>query len=458
MESLTILPGLVAAVLAITRSPAAAFLNVYLPVLLLCPDYYHYKIVLGLPELSFTHAAILPIAGVMVVRGIGWRWSLADFLVLGLAFCVGFSEYWNTGYKEAQNLMFDMATSMVLPYAITKALIEPLDLRAAFARRLTWMMFLVSVISIFEFRLGRNPFRILLDPFFPGQSGGWVTTIRWGYGRIAGPYGHAILAGIMLLCGWRIARWLERTGQWDSKGLVWSRLPVSPGRVFSLGLLGGLLMTMSRGPWMGAGLAAAFGAIGKAKSRRHAFLLLGSGILLIGIPTGVALYRYAAVGRASAKTAAQETAAYRKELIDKYVAIALQHSVWGWGRNTWPKVPGMPSIDNYYLLLILMHGLPAVAFFLFIMAAMPIRLIADAMRRMPVLPAGGSLGLTLASIYLGIALAVATVYMGNQVVPLFAMLTGWSEGYLLSKKTAGQAPVKLRYVIAGRPAYRRVLA
>jgi hypothetical protein len=458
MQSLTLVPGLVAAVVATVRSPAAAFLNVYLPVLLLLPDYYYYKVIQGLPQLSFAHAAILPIAAVLLVRGIRWRWSLADFLVLGFAGCLGFSEYWNAGYKEAQNLMFDMATSLVLPYAIAKALVEPLGLRRAFARRLASMLLLVSAISVFEFRMGRNPFRILLDPFFPGQAPGWVTTLRWGYGRIGGPYGHAILAGIMLLCGWRIARWLERTGQWEASG-IWSRLPAPPGRVVSLGLLGGLAMTMSRGPWIGAILAAGFGIIGRAKSRQRALLALAAGIMLIGIPTGVALYRYAAVGRAAAKTPVQETAAYRKELIDKYIAIALHHSAWGWGRNTWPKVPGMPSIDNYYLLLSLMYGLPATAFFLSLELVMPIRLIADALRRLPVLPPGSSLPVTLAGIYLGIAFALATVYMGTQVIPLFAMLTGWSEGYLMANKSILAAPSKQRTAVAATPpVFRRVLA
>lgn len=458
MESLTILPALIAAALAIFRSPAIAFLNVYLPVLLLCPEYYHYKIVQGLPELSFAHAAILPIAAVMLVRGIRWRWSPADFLVFGFAFCVGFSEFWNAGYKEAQNLMFDMATSMVLPYVVAKALIEPLNLRAAFARRVASILFLVSLVSLFEFRMGRNPFRLLLDPFFPGQAPGWVTTLRWGFGRIAGPYGHAILAGILLLAGWRISRWLERSRQWEHEGSFWSRLPVMRGRVISLGLLGGLAMTMSRGPWLGALLAAGCGLIARARSRRQVLLALASGILLIGIPAGIAVYRYAAVGRAGAKTAVQETAAYRKELIDKYVAIALQHSAWGWGRNTWPKVPGMPSIDNYYLLLALMHGLPAVGFFLALVAAMPLRLLADALGRMPLPAPGGELGITLAGIYLGIGLAVATVYMGNQVIPLFAILTGWSEGYLLANRIAVPAAPKRRLVLGAQPAYRRVLA
>ena len=458
MEILALLPGLAAAFVSLRRSPAVAFLNIYLPVLLLCPDYYHCKIVQGLPELSFTHAAILPIAAVMLIRRFQWRWSPADFLVFGFAFWLGFSEYLNAGYKEAQNLMFDMATSVILPYVCTKAIVEPLGLRVAFARRLAWLAFLVSVISVYEFRMGATLFRRPFDPFFPGQGFGWVTTFRWGYARIAGPYSHAILAGIVMLSAWRISRWLEWSGRWESRLAIWQRLPVTKGRVISLGLLGGLLMTMTRGPWLGAILAAAIATVGRSTKRKKAFRVLGAGILLIGIPAGIALYRYSAVGRAAAKSPAQETAAYRKELIDKYVAIVLDHSVWGWGRNTWPKVPGMPSIDNYYLLLALMHGLPAMVFFTSIVAAMTIRLMLAGMRQLPPIRPGSSLAFTLAGIYLGIAFAVATVYMGKQVIPLFAMLTGWSEGYLLSQKKDLQVVSERRTRLPQVPVFRRVLA
>jgi hypothetical protein len=458
MGILALFPGLDAAFLALVRSPAVAFLNVYIPVLLLCPDYYRYKIMAGLPEISFTQAAILPITAVMLVRGIRWRWSLADFLVFGFAFWLGFSEYLNAGYKEAQNLMFDMATSVLLPYLCAKALVEPLGLRVAFARRMVWLVFLVSIVSIYEFRMGVTLFRLPFDRFFPGQGVGWGTTFRWGFARIAGPYSHAILAGIVLLASWRLARWLEWSGPWESRLSTWRFLPVTKGRIVSLGLLGGLLMTMARGPWIGAFLAAVIATIGRSRMRKQAFRVIAAGILLVGIPAGIALYRYAAVGRAGAKNPAQETAAYRKELIDKYIAIVVRHSVWGWGRSTWPKVPGMPSIDNYYLLLALMHGLPAVAFFMSIMAAMTIRLMAAGMRQLPPIRPGSSLAFTLAGIYVGIAFAVATVYMGKQVIPLFAMLTGWSEGFLLADRKDLTA-VRERPSGALRvPVFRRVLA
>lgn len=455
MEFLALLPALIAAIVALKRSPAVALLHVYIPVLLLCPDYYRW-VVTGIPKPSLSEAAILPVTAVLLVRGIRWRFSIADFLVFGFAFWLGFSEYQNVGYKEAQNLMFDMVTALLFPYLCAKVLIEPLGLRAAFARSLVWPMFLVAILSVYEFRMGVTPFRLLLDPLFPGQGLGWITTFRWGYARIAGPYSHAILAGIMLLCGWRLARWLEWNGHWRPRLSMWRHLPVSKGRVISLGLFGGLLMTMSRGPWFGAVLAATIAAVGRSQRRKRAFALLGLGILLVGIPAGIGLYRYSAVGRAGARSAEQETAAYRKELVEKYIDIALEKSVCGWGRSTWPKVAGMPSVDNYYLLLSLMHGLPAVAFFVAITTTLTVRLISAGMREIPPRRPGSSLAFTLAGMYVGIAFAVGTVYMGKQVIPLFALLTGWSEGYLLSERK--DLPIAREPRPTVMPVFRRVVA
>ena len=176
MEALVALPAILAAIVAFRRGPQWAFVDVYLPVLLLLPDYYRWPLP-GLPDPTFNQAAILPVAALAIARfGRLWRFSFTDLLVAGLAFSIGYSEYVNAGYAEAQNLMFDMAASVVLPYFCAKLLVEPLGLRTACARRIVWMLFLVSLISVYEFRFGTTPFRLLLDRFFPWQADGWATT------------------------------------------------------------------------------------------------------------------------------------------------------------------------------------------------------------------------------------------------------------------------------------------
>ncbi len=426
--------GLLAASVALTRSAAAAFLNVYLPVLLLLPDYYRW-VLPGLPDPTFGEAALLPIAGVYVVKEFGrWRYSFTDLLILGLAISMAYSEYLNAGYSDAQNLMFDMLGTIILPYMLAKGIIEPHGLGLAFARRLVFLLAAVAVIGLYEFRFGATPWQQLLHGFFPWQGSGWVTTFRWGFARVAGPYGHAILAGTIMVAGYRLARWLEWSGAWEPHFKALPEWPVSKARTLSLVLLGGVLMSMARGPWIAAICGAVFTTIGRAKNRKRALFFALGVILLVGVPAAAYLYSYASVGRAAARSQSQETAAYRKELIDKYVAIAVERGMWGYGRNGWPRVDGMPSIDNYYLLLALMHGLIALSLLIAILLWMPIRLLLHALRSPAPVARGSSLGFTLAGIYAVIAISIATVFMGTQVVPLFAILTGWSEGLLMPRR------------------------
>lgn len=459
MQLIALLPGLWAAVVAFTKSPHRAFLAVYIPVLLCLPDYYRW-IAPGLPDPSFSHVAVLSVMLALAARGMkGWRFSLADVFVMGFASCVGYSEYSNTGYKEAQNLMFDMVCLVVLPYVLTKSLVEPQGLRVQFAKRVVDCMFFVSVVSVFEFKFGTTPWRLLLDRFFPGQAEGWVTTFRWGFARVAGPYGHAILAGAILVSGFRIHRWLDWSGLWEPR-FHRVALPWPKAKVITYSMIAGIVMTMVRGPWIGAILALGVTTIGRSKRRWQAVGAVLAVAVVVGVPAGVAMLQYASVGRANAKTVAQESACYRKELIDKYLDVALEHSSWGWGRNTWPRVSGMPSIDNYYLLLAIMHGVPALGFLLCILLVMPLRLFFFEMKEPSPEPRGSSLGFTLIAIYLSIFWNIVAVYLGTQLMPLLFVLTGWAEGYLLSGKRhlgaiPNNAPIRR---MARRFCFRRVLA
>lgn len=458
MSILALFPGLAAAWAAIRTSPQAAFLAVYVPALILLPDYY-YKDLPGLPDPSFVESAIVPVALVFALRCAGrWTFSLTDALVAGFAFAVGYSEYLNAGYKEAQNLMFDCVAGVFLPYVLAKGLIEPYRLRAQLAKQMVVLFFLVACLSVYEFRFALNPYRMALDGFFPAQGRGWVVSVRWGFGRIAGPYGHAILAGIMLMVGYRLARWAQWSRLWPErvKGLRW--MPISPGALLSLGILGGLIMTLCRGPWMGAVVAALLAALGRAKNRWRALGIVVVLGVCVGVPLFVAFKSYVAVGRKGAASATQETAAYRFELLQNYLDIVDQKPFLGWGRNTWPKVPGQPSIDNHYLLLLLMHGYVAFLLLLSLLVHVGGRLFLHGMREPPSAPPGNSFALTLCGCIVGVYVAIATVFLGLNTQPLLFLLLGWGEGYLLFGK--GYAPGRVAIAPAAPPPFRfkRVLA
>ncbi len=427
------LPAFIAFRYAMAHSAKEAFIKVYLPVLLCLPDYYR-VITPGLPDPTFNQGVAIALLIVALMKGgfPGYRFSHMDIVVTIYAVCVFNSELQASGYSDAQNLMFMMLFSVLMPYIMAKSFIEPEGLRFDFARKVVLCLITVSMINTFETRFGMNPFQLVLGRFFPGQGEGWLVTFRFGMARTAGPYGHALLAGIMMMAGFRLQRWLQFSGAWPDKIKQLPWLPIKVPQLLTLIITGGFFITFAKGSWLAGFMAGFLVAVGRIKNRFLALSAVFGFVVFIGLPAAGAFISYASVGRANAKDDNQETAAYRYELIVEYVDIAKEKSMWGWGLTKWPQVPGMPSIDNHYLLLFLMHGQIAFFCFLYILLGTIVRLLIHSIRSPPPPRSGASLAFTLASIYLGYTVAIATVYMGGQTVPLLFMLTGWAESYMLS--------------------------
>lgn len=433
MSAIIFVPALIAAYVALIRSPAQAFLHVYLPVLFLCPEYYRW-VAPGLPDPTFSEATILPIVAVYLFReGSRWRFTVTDLLVAGYALCVAYAEYLNAGYADAQNLMFDMLATVLFPYVLAKGLIEPQGIRYHVGRRIVFLLFCVAAVSIWEFKMGFPLWRPVFDRLFPDIYVGWVTTSRWGFTRTAGPYAHAILAGLMMVVGFRLQRWLEWSGAWEPTFRWCPGLPVSKARILTAGLFLGALMTLVRGPWIGGLLAAGITAIGCARNRSRALWLAGLGCVLAGIPAVLWFLSYVSVGRGGAVSLTQETAAYRKELFERYVDIALDHAWWGWGTSGYPTLPGMVSVDNHYLLVALRYGFLALTCFVLIFVIMAVRLGRVMLRQTSPGTHDHALAATLLGVYGAFGFSIATVFMGFQTMSLFFLITGWAEAVLLNR-------------------------
>ena len=446
------LASIAAFALALRASPGRALVAVYLPVLLLVPNGFR-AITPGIPDPNFNQAAILPILLIAVLRfGHRWRPSVTDLLVLAMALIVGTSEYLAAGYDEAQNLIFDMLASVVAPYAVARLCIGAEDLHVALAKRFVILVFAVAIVGLFEFRFGMNPFIATIGSFFPGQATGWVTTFRYGVARVAGPYSHAILAGIVMALAYRLARWLQWGGHWQRRFAHLPWLPWSKAQVIAATLLIGSAMTIARGPWLGALIGAAPAMVGRARNRRR-LLGIAAALLLAGVPLGwVGMNAYLEVAPGAEMTMSQESALYRKVLIEKYVDIAIEHAALGWGRITWPKVPGMSSIDNYFLLLALMHGVVALALLVALFLWQGARLMARGM----VEPRGAnSLAFTFVGMLLVVLVSVVTVYLGEQVLPILFLIFGWSEAWLQQARAPAPGSVARRVApVADGPARR----
>lgn len=425
------LPGLWAYYVAQNQSVTKAFIWVYIPTLLLLPDYYR-AITPGLPDPSFNQSASVALFAVFIMHGSpGYKFSYTDLIVGFYAFSVSYSEFLASGYSDAQNLMFFELTSVLFPYIFAKSLIEPFNLRYDFAKSVVLCLSFVFVLNLFENKFGYNLWQAYLGPFFPGQGLGWITTFRFGLARAAGPYGHCLLDGVIMAVGYRLQRWLQWSDFWPKKIKQMAWIPwFTPAQVFTIMILGGVFTTLGKGQWLAGIVASGIVIIGRSKKRVAAMMAVLAVMVFIGLPLLAAFLSYASVGRKNAKDDNQETAAYRYELITEYMDVAGERLWWGWGLMKWPEVPGFESIDNHFLLTYLNHGVITLTLLLVLMFGMMTRLIIHGMSRPMTEPRGSSLAFSLAAIFLMYVIAVATVAMMNQSCTLFFIIVGLSDAYL----------------------------
>jgi hypothetical protein len=447
MTFVTGIPGLIALLICLRRGPERALLDVYIPALLLLPSSYEW-IYIG--HLSFNDTAIIPIAGFIMARSWrDWPWSFTDLLVVAYVALSLTSEYINKNFAEARNETVELACSTIFPYIVAKGIfLREGQFRDA-AKTVVVCLTIVAIVNVYEFRMGRNPFDTVLSPLFPGQSSaGWIG--RYGFLRTAGPFAHAILAGVMFAVGYRLLRWLEFEGCWLDR---LRPLPISKLRFCKIALIAGSAMTLSRGPWLGAAVGALVVYLGRVPRRRETITIVALGILLVGIPLFQAGKSYVWVERSQATSAMEETAAYRHELIEKYMDIVHERPLWGWGRHNFPIVGGMPSVDNQYLLLALTHGEYALTGFVLILAWMITRLIVFCVpRHGSVFP--GSLALTFLGIYVIVIVSVATVWLGAQTEQMLFLITGWSEGLILTLHFRSATEAEPARPVAKKLSYR----
>jgi hypothetical protein len=418
----------IAAVVAVRDGPGRALLAVWIPVMLIVPDAFR-AITPGIPDPTSSQAAMVGLLPFVLMRYLHrLRVTFMDMLVFAYAATVFYSDLIARGYADAQNLLFNMLFSVVGPYLAARLLIREENLHVQVARRIVIIMFALSVIGLFEAKMGFNPSHAIFGKFFPGQGGGWVTTFRHGLARVAGPFSHAILAGIMMVIAYRIHRWLQWGGHWEPRFSRF-RLPWDKAKVITFMLFLGCVLTVARGPWVGGLIGAMLVMVGRAKDRRKALRLALLSIVLVSVVGGFGLAQYLDIKPGQVMTMSQESALYRKELFEKYLDIAMAHAWLGWGLTTWPKVLGMPSIDNYYLLLALMHGLPAMLMLVTMMLLGAGQMVVRGMSE----PQGSSpLGFTFAGIFIAVFVSLGTVYMGEQVVPMFFFMLGWAQAWRLT--------------------------
>ncbi|MDM8557429.1 O-antigen ligase family protein [Candidatus Parabeggiatoa sp. HSG14] len=445
LTTVVLIPAFIAAYFAFTHSPHKAFLNVYVPTLLLFPPYYQWKPPF-IPDPNFYEAAVIPIILAFLVRGMpGWKFTLTDVFVLGFTFFISTSEYINYGYKDAQNLMARMLLSVICPYVLAKSLIEPAGLRIEFAKRIVLVLFIISFFLVYEnhFRTGYTVWQSALGRFF---DFGWARAVRfrWGMARANGPFIHPIQAGIIMVIGFQLHQWLVWNRAWPSQLKNFSLPFFTVPQIMTIVLLFGVFAPLSRAPWLGliliGGVIFVLSIIvsfSKKPLVRYLIILAMIGGIVIGaMGMNEAFNQFASVGREEAGETSQErrTIAYRFELYITYGEIVLDRWVWGWGRMGWPKDTVQPSVDNAYLFLALNHGLIAVGCLLALFFFIMLKLFAHIMSQPAMTPAKSALAITLLSLFVHEFFCLATVSLNTTNLTLLFIIIGWSDGYLHNRK------------------------
>jgi len=431
-DTAILIPTLLSAIFVLLYTTERAFLSIYIPVLLLIPQIFVVK-VSGLPEFTIGQMAIIPVAiGAFIKCFWRWRFSVMDFLVVGYIIVCTYSEYINLGFSPAQNILANMLTTVYAPYYITKGLLHSAKLSVKFAKRLVFLVFISVLISLYEFRFVTNLFISIPGMFFPFQGGTtWPALYRWGFVRIGGPYAQPIFMGMMVGVAILFNYWLWKSKFWKSNFFVLPRLPLSKGAIITWVLFFGVAATFSRAPFAGLVMGGLLMHVGYSSHRMRGLLTVLILSLFFVIYSYESYSYYSAVNPYMANSEAESNAAYRAQLTREYILVAQKNNEWGWGRNHWPKMTGMKSIDNEYLWLWLEHGIIALGLLLAIMAWVSIRLIHRGMNNPRKYHIDNSFIFALLGAIFSIEISLLTVYMGLQIEPVFFMLVGWAEGYLI---------------------------
>lgn len=475
MAVIILVPALACWAVLAMSSARKALLWVYLPALLLLPQYYVLRLP-HLPPIGFADAAILPLGIALMFKGARhWRWSWMDLWVLLFAVCAGLSEALSTelangdwtkllspNFAASQRLGTNIADgglmfvagvlTMVLPYMAGKLLIvQEENVSKQLVARIVALLGVVAALSVYDFLTGRSLWQKLATPFLgANQNEVWLPQMRWGFGRIAGPYGHAILAGMIFLIGLVYCLWLRSADRnWGSRRLIHG-LPFTLRGLALAAIVAGLLMTQSRGPWIGVGLALIFVLLTR-------YLPVAKAVIVFAIFCAVfvagALYftsQYTEKAMSQASTEEQRNAIYRRQLLTNYTPLAMERKAFGWGITTLPAVNGQVSIDNQYLMLAVTEGFTGLVVFLAIVTGSAAKLLRMISQSTP--SEHRMLALAHLAVLIGLVTTLATVYMGEQVVMLFFLLTGWVQAMQPAVER-----VPLLNSLAPQMGFRRVL-
>ncbi len=435
-----------------------AFVYVWIPALMLIPSDWYVNIP-GLPDPNFPQAACIPIVFILVTRDFHKLEFGAIEGLIALYCTYRFLVDWQSrGYSDAQNYAFDMLTTGVAPYMMGRYVINNRQMDIATAKMLVLMFLVQAPAFLYELRMWVPPIYRYLGFLFPGSQSG--LSVRYGLARLTGPYTHPILACVIFVAIYRLHKWLDWMGVWNQPqtGLYgvfqsWSRrFPLTFSMHITIIFFVMIILTFSRGPWIGGIAGAALTAVGNFENRKRALIILVILMALGGLAAKAGFNYYTSPGADGTISEGAETMLYRKIMLDRYDAFLWEKPWTGWGLTTVPQIQGMESIDNAYFLMALQHGIPAPALFIVIFSYAIGSQILFGLKSVAKEP---PLGFTFAGIYLACFMAFATVYIGAQTPSILFLLLGWGEG--IRKRDFQVVTTGDAKPVVAAPPFRRVI-
>lgn len=447
MAYVFIIPLLAAIYYVLRGERDRAFLNVYLPCTFLMPAYYACRIPHFPLKFSAT-TALLPIGlSLLFSPGLRYKFRRMDLWVVLFAISYGYSAFrgepdWVAStYESVDTALLEMAVA----YLVGRMLIEP-DLRTETAKRIVLYMVLLTPCILFEYRMAQNPWLMLAQRM--GLIGvNWFVQFREGRARIAACYGHAILAGMIFLCAIALNFYLRQIYKRDKTGLGPWMSVLQKYQIPMLLLTLFLLLTRSRAPIGCALLCLLIVQIPKFDNMRAAAVVVLIVIAVGGAAVSSYLDQYTS-GDTVGLTEEQSSAIYRRQLLEEYQPILDQGGWLGYGVFHHPKVSGLASIDNDYMLVQLSQGKLGLYLFFLIAAESMWTTIGYAIRfhkRESLFLVFGLMGALF-----GLFLSLTTVYLGEQMTQVLFLLLGWSQSL---RDTGSEVEV-----VVPKYAFQRVIA
>jgi hypothetical protein len=440
---LVLIPALIAIAMLNMQSATHVARKLYVPVMMLMPLYMQFKVG-GLHVTPTTFLTVfIAVAGLL-----NWyssiRFGLVDACVVLYAFSAFYADFRLHTLNVAIYAFLFSLTNWIFPYIVGRTLIEQTGTRTQFAQMMVACLAIAAVVSLYEYKMENNLFQAVVEKIEQTSLNIGHQT-RFGFARITGPYGLSIIAGMIFSTGLMVQIWLAATKSWSSTKMLGFLRGKRKPLFITLAVGMGLVMTGSRGPWIGVVFGLVVASIGFAKDRKRAAVLAIGSLIVAGSVTYTVLNKYTDVDVDKAQSQDQQNAAYRRDMLVTYGPLIQVGGVFGLGT---PMVfangiggygTKETSIDNEYLRVTLQQGYLGVTLFVLILALTMVRLVrlcATMRNRDDMLLAYCFLGAMVAASF-----TLTTVFLGDPMLQILFLLVGWVQSIRPTRSSSEQSTV-----------------